>query len=104
VTLTVSGCFGDASTSVVVANDCSKAIAVTALISDATPDAAAVARVGLRTVEAGESVEFGAAPGAHREYFVVMNSDGSIAWTKEIDIPGGAPWPEVRVSGDLCPS
>jgi len=79
VTLTVSDCFGDASTSVVVANDCSKAIAVTALISDATPDAAAVARVGLRTVEAGESVEFGAAPGAHREYFVVMNSDGSIA-------------------------
>jgi hypothetical protein len=88
----------------VVANDCSKAIAVTALVSETTPDAADVARAGSFTVEAGESSEFGAAPGAHREYFVVMNSAGSIAWAREIEIPGGAPWPEVRVYGDSCPS
>jgi hypothetical protein len=106
VVATSTGCVGvaDPSTAVLVSNACPTPIEVTILEASAPPDAAMALEAGVDEIAPGKSLELGTAPGEHSEYLVLMNTDQSVAWTRQIAIPSAAPWPEVTVEGPDCPS
>jgi hypothetical protein len=105
VVVVIAACspFADPSTALILTNDCPRSFSFTIVSSDTAPDSADVARTGLFSIDAGDSLTVSTAPGAHSTFVVVVNSDETIAWTSSVDIPTEAPWPEVKVADEACP-